>query len=223
MSLLSISCSFSIPIDSSIVHANDCWLEIKMDWPDSVEEIFRRVTIIRVATPWAGFKTVTWQAASRQASEGRRGRQAGKQACHERLECLPSSRIALPWPSTAVARHRLSSRPLPLASGPGSSAVSGGARGIERSTWRRAGGRKRALTPFFRASMHHEEKMPIPLLLPLPPDFCCPFGPPRTFRSFFFSSASVWDVLPVPLSFLLSLSRFSFFIFPLVSLSLSFA
>lgn len=32
--------NFAFVSDSSIVHRNDCWFEIKMDWPDSVEEIY---------------------------------------------------------------------------------------------------------------------------------------------------------------------------------------
>lgn len=54
--------------------------EIKIDRPDSPRDSVR-VTIVRVplGVAWAGFRTVTWQAASRQASEGT-GRQAGRQA-----------------------------------------------------------------------------------------------------------------------------------------------
>lgn len=122
-------------------------------------------------------------ASGEQTSErgNRQASQAGEQACHERLECLPSSRIrplllsaaaaGLPArPSPRCWVHRLRAPRRGWQRGQGGIDV---VRGVV------ADGRERgALTPFFRASIHREEKMPVPPWIPVvsvPPSDISPF------------------------------------------------
>lgn len=165
--------------------------EIKIDRSDSPGDSVR-VTIVRVplGVAWAGFRTVTWQAASRQASEGT-GRQAGRQArqasrlatrdwnvsrpLESALSCSPPPLLLSPLSAfrPAVGPIGPTSR---LVEGPGGIDV---VRGVVADGWE---GERGALTPFFRASIHREEKMPVP-----PGSLSFRVSPLRIFRPFFLS------------------------------------